>query len=325
MPSIQEIKRRIKSVTSTRQITKAMELVSATKMRKSQEIALLSRPYAIEALRILGELTLRTNYVPAIMQPRKASPRGEGREIKKTAVVLAASDRGLAGSFNANVIRAFERWQETERHATRDKRQGNDYVYVAVGKKAEEAFARKGITPVASFKRFGDYIKQEEVKPLTKLLVEGYGAGKWDRVVMISTHFRTTLRQEVMVREMLPISAKEVRRAVKEIVPEYGRFAGTNGVDGTAPSPVLDFEYLIEPHAQQVLDMLAPKLVEIALYDVILEANASEHSARMVAMKNASENAEELNNDLTILYNKSRQANITREINEIVSGAEALT
>ncbi len=320
MASIQEIKRRIKSVTSTRQITKAMELVSATKMRKSQEVTLLSRPYAIEALRILGELTLRTQYLPQIMQ---------AREIKKTAVVLAASDRGLAGSFNANVIRAFEKWHEKEAPMPQDRgpdqRVGRTYVYIAVGKKAEEAFARKGIKPVASFKRFGDYIKQEEVKPLTKFLVEGYLKTNWDRVVMIATHFRSTLRQEVLVREMLPISAKEVRRAVKEIVPEYGRFAGIKHGDASVTETAADFEYLVEPEAQQVLDMLAPKLVEIALYDIILEANASEHSARMVAMKNASENAEELKDDLTILYNKSRQGNITREISEIVSGAEALT
>ncbi len=310
MSSIQEIKRRIKAVTNTSQITKAMEMVSATKMRRSQEVALLSRPYSVEVLRILGELSLRTPYLPEIMQ---------GRPIKKTAIVLVAADRGLAGSFNANVFRAFERWLIV------NKEKAHSFVCFSVGKKAEEFLNRKSLTARKAFKNFGDHVEVAQTQPLTNVLVQGYLKHEWDEVVLISTHFRTTLRQEVMTREILPINVKKIREIIREIVPEYGRYSGQkNGTDDTSPTKTLDYEYLIEPSPKEVLDKLAPELVEIALYDFILEANASEHSARMVAMKNASENAAELKDDLTIEYNKSRQAGITREISEIVSGAEAL-
>lgn len=314
MASIQEIKRRIKAVTSTSQITKAMELVSATKMRKSQEVALLSRPYALEALRILGELTYRTNYLPQLMMPR---------EVKTHAVVLVASDRGLAGAFNANVFRAFEKW--VTKRDTKLRKYEND-IFIAVGKKAKEYLERNGFSVAHSYLDFGDYIEVDEVKPLTDELVKGYLALRWDKVTMISMHFRSTLRQEVLVQELLPISVESVRRAVRDVIPEYGRYSGNReeGFGSLTFDAVLDFEYLIEPEPQIVLDAIAPKLLEIVLYDVILEANASEHSARMVAMKNASENASELKGELTLEYNKSRQANITRELAEIVGGAEAL-
>ncbi len=323
MSSIQEIKHRIKAVSNTRQITKAMELVSATKMRKSQEIALLSRPYAIEALRILGELKAKSEYLPEIMQER---------EVKKSAFVLVASDRGLAGAFNANVFRAFEKWvmqlRKENDSSIRDSQISMPLVdwhhtaFIAVGKKAEEYLMRNGIEPHQSFKGFGDYIEPEETWPLTKLLVDGYLEHEWDEVTVISMHFRTTLKQEVMIHKVLPIKPELVREMIKEVVPEYGRYSetGKNGINGNNN----DFEYKIEPDPKTALDRLAPDLLETVLYDLILEANASEHSARMVAMKNASENAEELHEELEIEYNKSRQAGITREISEIVGGAEAL-
>ena len=307
MASIQEIKRRIKAVTSTGQITKAMELVSATKMRRSQEVALTSRPYAMEAYRILAELRQRSAYLPALMQRR---------EIKKTAVVLVASDRGLAGSFNANVFRVFEQWfsgSESNTHR----------VFIAVGKKAEEFLVRKGLAVHQSFKNYGDHVEIAQVEPLTRHLVDGFLTGVWDEVVMVSTHFRTTLKQEVFVRELLPIDTDKVRDAIREIVPEYGRYADITNGNGANGIP--DFEYLIDPDPQTVMDALAPQLLEIVLYDFILEANASEHSARMVAMKSASDNAAELRDTLTVAYNKVRQGAITREISEIVSGAEALS
>lgn len=314
MASIQEIKHRIKAVQNTGQITRAMELVSATKMRRSQEIALLSRPYAIEALRILGELKGKSEYLPEIMKER---------EVKKSALVLVASDRGLAGSFNANVFRAFERWvSSTHYESVTNLRIKKEVVYIAVGKKAEDYLVRNSIEPHQSFKGFGDYIEPEETWPLTKLLVDGYLKHEWDEVTVISMHFRTTLKQEVMIHKVLPIKPEMVREMIKEVVPEYGRYAetGKNDINGNKN----DFEYKIEPDPKTALDALAPKLLETVLYDLVLEANASEHSARMVAMKNASENAEELQDELQIQYNKSRQANITREIAEIVGGAEAL-
>ncbi len=313
MSSVQEINRRIKAVSSTSKITRAMELVSATKMRRSQEIALLSRPYAFQALRLLGEIHRRTTYRPEIMRPR---------EIKKTAIVLAASDRGLAGPFNTSVFQVFERRLKPE------IKELSRYRFIAVGRKSEEYLHRTGLPPHQVFKDFGDYADLEEVRPLTDFLIQGFIKREWDRVVVVSTHFRSTLRQDVLVREVLPVKIENVIQTVRELIPERGRFAGFGTAEEmeTILNPaVKDFEYLIEPTREKVLDELIPQLVGIELYDLILEANASEHSARMVAMKNASDNAEELEGELTIEYNKSRQAGITREISEIVSGTEALT
>jgi len=307
MSSTHEIKRRVKAVTNIGQITKAMEMVSANKMRRSQTNALLSRPYAVEILRILGELSTRTSYTPDIMK---------SRTINKTAVVLVASDRGLAGSFNTNIFRLFEKKIEKIGSET------GEMIFIGVGKKAEEYLTRRNSPPARVFKNFGDCATTEEVKPLSDLLVEGFLKKDWDQVIVIFTQFRTTLRQEVVLRNILPINALETFQAVREIVPEYGRFSGLS--ETFSSEFAKNFEYLIEPDPKRVLDKLAPQMVKIALYDFILEANASEHSARMVAMKNASESADELKHNFTIEYNKLRQAGITREVSEIASGSESL-
>ena len=266
MASTQEIKRRIKAVTSTRQITKAMELVSATKMRRSQEVALLSRPYAVEALRILGELRARTSYVPTIMQSRE--------KVKKSATVVIASDRGLAGSFNANVYRALERAIGYSQQGTANRVQ-EEKAFITVGKKSHEYLERRGLPITKSFKGFGDYAQVEQVKPLTDFIVSGFLKGDWDQVTVVSTHFRSTLRQEVLTRQVLPIDPALVKKTVRELVPEYGRYAGAaKDVFGSAAlDEKRDFEYLVEPSPKAVLDALAPALVEIVLYDLILEAN----------------------------------------------------
>lgn len=282
-----------------------MELVSATKMRKSQEIALLSRPYAVEALRILGEMARRTTYKPELMK---------SRPVKKTVVVLIAADRGLAGAFNTNVFRVFEK--KFGEHL-----KNPDYAFISVGKKAEEYLRRHDAVPLRAFKDFGDYVAGEETKPLSDLLVQGFLNKDWDRVITIGTHFRTTLRQEILVRNVLPIDYEKMIETVRSITPEYGRFAEV-GKEETGFEKY--FEYLVEPSPKAVLDALAPHLLGIEIYHIILEANASEHSARMVAMKNASENASDLGDELNLEFNKSRQAAITREISEIVAGSEAL-
>lgn len=310
MPSIQEIKRRIVAVSNTRQITKAMEMVSATKMRRSQVIALSSRAYTAETLRILSFLQHKTSYLPEIMKSRIA---------KQTAIILVASDRGFAGSFNNNLFRAFEKLVEK-------KEKDQEYFYVSVGKKSEDYLNKKKITIEKSFKNFGDFVDVGQTQPLADLLIQGYLQKKWDRVLIVSTNFRSTLKQEVIIKEILPINQEKIWQLTKELVPETGRFSNFSEmitkIDQRKYSE--NFEYLIEPDAKTVLDKLAPRLLEIAIYDLIIEANASEHSARMVAMKNASKNAEDLTSKLSIAYNQLRQSLITREISEIVAGAEAL-
>lgn len=314
MASIQETKRRIRAVSNTSQITKAMEMVSATKMRRSQEIALLSRPFALEAMRLLAYLKTKTEYRPDLMRERE--------RVSNTLIVMIASDKGLAGSFNANVIRSFEKKISSE-----IKESPESFYFAAVGKKAQEFLERKKLRVSAAFRNFGDHADLDGTKPLFVFITEGFLSGKWDRVRVVSTHFRTTLRQEVLVRDVLPVNETSLWETVREIVPETGRYSGfSHMVSAKDPDHGHrdDFEYLIEPDAKSVLDALIPAIFEIAVYDLILEANASEHSARMVAMKNASENATELKDGLLLQFNKLRQTKITQEITEIVGGVEAL-
>lgn len=314
MASIQETKRRIRAVSNTRQITKAMEMVSATKMRRSQEVALLSRPFALEALRLLAYLKTKTEYRPELMRERE--------KILHTLIVVIASDKGLAGSFNANVIRSFEKKIFSE-----IKESPESFYFAAVGKKAHEFLERKKLGVSAVFKNFADHADLNETEPLFLFITEGFLSGKWDRVRVVSTHFRTTLRQEVLIRDVLPIHENSLWETVREIVPEAGRYSGfSHMVSAKDPDHGHrdNFEYLIEPDTKSVLEALIPAIFEISVYDLILEANASEHSARMVAMKNASENAAELKDGLLLQFNKLRQAKITQEITEIAGGVEAL-
>ena len=311
MESIQSIKKRVKAVNNIAQITKAMEMVSANKMRRSQETALNSRAYAIAALELLHELSRWSPYVPPLMQRR---------EIKKIMIVLVVADKGLAGSLNSNVFRY------TEKHLKeiKDNNPGATLFFAGVGKKSEEYLTRKNLTPVIAFTGFGDYAETAETKPLADFLIDGFEANDWDKVFIISTHFRTTLRQDVLSRELLPISEYALEKTIKEITPEYGKYAKSD-TDIAENFKKRNYEYLVEPAPALVLQTLTRYLVEMEIYHLVLEANASEHSARMVAMKNASDNAIELKDELSLRYNKSRQAGITREIAEISAGAESLS
>jgi F-type H+-transporting ATPase subunit gamma len=310
MESGQSLKRRMKSVQNIGQITKAMELVSATKMRKSQELALTSRPYAYAALELLGILSsLKDVPEPALF---------EKRTIEKTTFLLMMSDRGLAGSFNGAVTREFEKYMKANNIDILDPR----YSFIAVGQKAKSYLERRKVNVIASFNRFGDVSNILEAEPIADFLIDGYMKHDFDSVIAFFTTFVTALRQDPVVREFLPVSYDTIKQSVEETIPRAGRYA-----DYAKSETFLDGkekEYIIEPSPKEVLDELAPKLLKIRLYHAILEANASEHSARRVAMKNASDNASELSETLTMVYNKSRQAAITAQIIEITSGAQSL-
>jgi F-type H+-transporting ATPase subunit gamma len=227
------------------------------------------------------------------------------------------SDKGLAGSFNSAVIRKFESFVRAQNININDER----YSFIVVGQKARTYCERRNLPIIRSFHHMGDSAKIEEVKPISDFLAEGYVNGDFDEVILFSTSFVTALRQDPVMRTIFPITFEKIQKSIEETVPRAGRyshyidtesFAGKNGG-----------ECLIEPSPKEVLEQLAPKLLDIWLYHLILEANASEHSARRVAMKNASENAEELSENLNVVYNKSRQAAITNAIIEVTSGAEA--
>ncbi len=317
MESLQQIKQRIKSVKNINQITKAMELVAATKMRKSQEIALASRPYAFAALDFLATLSkLDDVALPPILQ---------SRTVERRMVVLVTSDKGLAGAFNANVIRAFEKFLRSDMGQVA---WGKETVFVAVGQKAHQYLDRfvslkaQSSKLKARFVRVGDYTTVGEVRPIADLVIKSFLEGECDEVVMFSAHFKSALEQDVIRRRILPVSMEDIKKTLKEIVPKTGRFSELNQL------PVMSYElsanYLIEPSAEEILDDLARHLILMQIYHIILEANASEHAARRLAMKNASDNAEDLAESLAFAYNKSRQAFITKELIEITAGAEIL-
>lgn len=309
MQSLQSIKRRLRGVKNIGQITKAMELVAATKMRRSQEVALASRPYAYAALEFLANLSRITpDFIPPLL---------EQRPIQKTAIVLVASDKGLTGSFNSAVFRAFEK--------TFGSSVSENSSYIAVGQKAVSYLGRRVRNVEQSFVKFGDYTRGEEVRPLADYLISGYLTKRWDRVVIIYTNFRSALRQDIVVRELFPVTFESLKKTAEEIIPQEGKYAqeGHGALFQGYPSRK-EKEYIIEPSPEIVLAELAPHLVVMQVYHIILEANVSEHAARRMAMKNASDNASEILDNLTLEYNKSRQAGITRELTEITAGAEVV-
>ena len=313
MDSPQAIKTRSRAVRNIGQITKAMEAVSATKMRKAQKLALSSRPYAFKALDLLSRLALST---PLDTVYTRARP------VKTTLVLVVASDRGLAGSFNTSIIRAVDNFFATDEYGSHPD---HNYTLVLVGKKIFKVAEKKMKREAATFSGFGDYAKPQQIEPLADFILKGFINGKWDRAIAISNHFRTALKQDVLTRKLLPVDIQAIRKIVEEIVPEYGRFSEkeqlstTNHKLQTNPE-----EYIFEPSPQEVLEELLPHLLKMQIYHLILEANASEHSARRVAMKNASDNADELYSNLNLIYNKARQAAITKEIVEIISTQNAL-
>jgi F-type H+-transporting ATPase subunit gamma len=311
-----------------------MELVAATKMRKSQEIALASRPYAFAALDFLATVSSLDQKLPELF---------EKREVKTVLYVLVSSDKGLAGAFNSSVFKKFEsHFAKASRDKAAEKWQGEEHLFVAVGEKAYNYLSKKNYNVVKKFVSVGDYTTTEQIHPITDFIVQGYliggekkwpasnafgvaGAG-WDRVVVVSTNFRSALKQEPHVRRVLPIDFDHIKDTVQQIIPERGKFADLikEHQISFVPDKAKLKEYLIEPSPEEVLQNLAEHLFFIQFYHLVLEANASEHSARRMAMKTASDNASDLGEKLNLQYNKSRQSKITTEISEISAGAEAL-
>lgn len=316
MESLQSLKHRQKGVHNINQITKAMELVAATKMRRSQEIAMASRPYVYAALDFLSNISRIANLpLPELLTPR---------EVKRTALIVITSDKGLAGSFNNAVLRSLEKYMEARKISFGD----DSFEFVGIGQKAIAYLEKNGAKHMRSYSRVGDYTTISEVEPIAKDMTDGFLSGSWDKVVSISTHFRTALKQEVLVRETLPATYDQLKKTAEEIIPETGKFKDLvkeHSIPLFQEAELKDApEYIIEPEPTEVLEDLAKHLIIMEFYHLVLEANASEHAARRVAMKSASDNAKELADKLSIEYNKSRQSVITREIIEITAGAESL-
>ncbi len=311
MASSVELKSRLKAVKNTSLITKAMEVVAATKMRKAQERALGSRPYAFTALEMLQTAL-------SLSQGKSSSPFFSERPVNKTLLVIVASDRGLAGAFNSQVFRTADQFLANDINLKNSDHRLN---VIAIGKKAKLYAHKNKLEVIADFEHISDFISPEQVSPIANRIVHEFAAERADRVVTIATNFRSALKQEPLVRNLLPLSIDGLQKTVSDIVPEHGRFSHLKQELANKPAG----DYIFEPNPEQIITELVPHLVKMQLYHLILEANASEHSARRLAMKNASDNAIELKDDLTLEYNKSRQAGITKEIIEITSTQSALT
>lgn len=287
MATLRQIRRRIRSIQNTAKITKAMELVAASKMRRAQARALAGRPYAEKMRWVLADLA---ETVP-FQDPETLHPLLRRREeVQAIEVVLITPDRGLCGGLPANLNR---------RAAGFILESGKPTRIVAVGRKGRDFMRRSGQDIVADFINMGDNPSYEDVRPIAQVAMQDFIAGEADEVYLIYAHFVSTMVQRPEVFKLLPV--------------EPPAEAATWGVD-----------YIYEPHRDAVLAELLPRYVERQLYEAVLEAIASEQSARMVAMRNATENANDMIRELTLVYNKARQDAITKELLDITGGVEAL-
>jgi F-type H+-transporting ATPase subunit gamma len=312
--ALKDIKAKIQATKRMNTVTRAMEAVSAVKMRKTQESAFAGRAYARAALSILARLSGSRDVL--------RHPLTQSREVKKIALVVITSDKGLAGGLNSGVIKAalraahFPTDQSPE--ASSDSSRSIDSVTIfAYGKKGEEFFSRRGYKIAKAFENKTDDVPLSVMQELSAELSKGFLAGDYDEVIAVYTNFRSTFEQIPTVRKLLPLTVESISELVQDIQPAKGKWSS----DAALTSPN---SYEVEPSADEVLGLLIPRLVAVSLYYMLLEAKASEHSARMVAMKNASDKSKEVTKTLTRQFNKVRQAAITREVSEIVSGREAL-
>lgn len=295
MSTAREIKRRIESVKNIAQVTGALEAVSASKVRKSQERALATRTYAAAAFQIMANLgeQVGKDIQHPLLEPRK--------QVKELAVVLITSDRGLAGPYNSNIVRQaidFERERDLP------------IRYITVGRKGRDLLVRRGSHIAAEFTGMPDTPDIVETTPVARVFMDDFLSGVVDEVHLAYTDFVNTLNQIPVIRRVLPLQATETGLEQAEHAYEERASAAAG--------------YLFEPSPEAILEEILPRFTELQLYQAVLEAQASEHSARMVAMRNATENANALVDDLTLSYNKARQLAITSEMLDIVGGAEAL-
>jgi F-type H+-transporting ATPase subunit gamma len=299
--ALKDIKSKIQATKRMHTVTRAMEAVSAVKMRKTQQSAFEGRAYARAAVSILARLSGSRDV--------KGHPLTQIREVKKTALVVITSDKGLAGALNSGVIKAALRAVEG--------RPTESLTLFVYGKKGEEFFARRNYKIAKAYENKRDDVPLSVMQEISSELSAGFLASDYDEVLAVYTNFRSTFEQIPTVRKLLPLSVDGISELVRDIQPAKGKWS--NDIVLASPDA-----YEVEPSADEVLGLLIPRLVAISLYYMLLEAKASEHSARMVAMKNASDKSKEVTRTLTRAYNKVRQAAITREVSEIVSGREAL-
>jgi F-type H+-transporting ATPase subunit gamma len=286
MPNLKEIKRRIQSVKNTQQITKAMKLVAASKLRKAQNAILEARPYAIKMMDVLNHLSARCN--------SDLHPLLDVRDGKRNLLLIITSDKGLCGGFNGSVIRKTAKYLE-------DNNQDENSLIIA-GKKGNDIFRNRPVTitdDIIGWSKEFDYLKAQSIG---ENLANMFSEKKVDRVFMVYNEFKSVMQQEVVVEQLLPVVPEKLEHKEDTFVVDY----------------------IYEPDEEAILDQLLKRYMTVEVYRAFLESSASEHGARMTAMDSATRNAGKMIGELTLTYNQARQAYITKELIEIVNGAEAL-
>jgi F-type H+-transporting ATPase subunit gamma len=297
--SLRDIRKRIASVRSTRQITKAMKMVAAAKLRRAQENILANRPYAAKMLEVLRSLAARTS--------PDAHPLLYRRDPRRIELVVLTSDRGLCGAFNMNLI------QRAERFLAEEKAGAESLAFSFIGRKGRDYFRKRKVTIRQEYVNLYGKVDYALASRIGQELVQSYVEERVDAIYLLYSEFKSAIQQRVVLEKILPLAADLLKEAAK-------------GKESSSPSAgtAAAVDYIYEPSEVEILGKILPMYVEVQVYRALLESAASEHGARMTAMENATQNAGEMIDKLTLIYNKARQASITKELIEIVGGAEAL-
>lgn len=302
MASTKEIKRRIKSVKNTKKITKAMELVAASKMKRAVSATLSSRLYSEYSWDILTSIA---NNLESIQNPLFV----EHQEVKNILLILVSSNRGLCGAYNAQIMKKAL-------HLIKNTNENIKIDIISVGKKGDAMMRRIGKNIIANFFELPDNISLRDILPISQLVLNEYNMNSYDKVLVAYTDFISALSQKPNIKQVVPIS----KTILKDLLEEL-----TNNKKIEKNNSEKSVEYLFEGNQDDLIKSLAEKLIRMQIYQMFLESNASEQSSRMMAMKNASEAALEMIDDLTLVFNKARQAGITREISEISAGMASVS
>jgi F-type H+-transporting ATPase subunit gamma len=305
MPSLIDLRRRIRAVKNTQQITKAMKMVAASKLRRAQERIMNARPYAVQMQRVLRSVAARVD--PSI---HPLLTQREPRPDARTLVIVVTGDKGLCGSFNTNVIKAAGAFLVERR---------SECTLGLVGRKGRDFFVRRGFEVMFEQINIFQKLRYEDAQAIGQAAVEAFLGGQVDRVLLVYNEFRSVMSQRVVVDQLLPIAREDVQ-------DEAGKGEVNAGVAPIIPGsdPRAQIDYLYEPSPVEIFNQLLPRYIEVQVYRALLESNAAFFAAQMTAMDTATKNSAEMIGSLTLYMNKVRQAAITREIIEVVSGAEAL-
>ncbi len=297
MPSLIDLRRRVRAVKNTQQITKAMKMVAASKLRRAQERITAARPYAQQMQRVLGSVAARVGSAAhPLLTVREPGPNS------KTLVIVVSADKGLCGSFNTNIIKAAGSYVLESQQSC---------ALGLVGRKGRDFFARRGFSVAFDESGIFQKLQYQDAQRIAQTAMDVFIKGEVDRVVLIYNEFRSVISQKVIVDQLLPVARADVDAV-----------AAASKADATMH--VNQVDYLYEPSAQEIFNQLLPRYVEVQVYRALLDSNAAFYAAQMTAMDTATKNSAEMIGSLTLYMNKVRQAAITREIIEVVSGAQAL-